>query len=98
MPLKSPPKPGTRVRLTGAFLKSTGQQVGPEGRKVWTVQACDCSLCTGGRFALTDERLSDEYRAEMWGDLPEEQRPRFRHVAIFNLENVKAPPQAADYP
>ena len=35
-------EPGTRVRLTGRFLKSTGQQAGDEGSKVWTVRACKC--------------------------------------------------------
>ncbi len=46
---------GDRVGLTGLFLKNTGQCTGPEGFKVWTVQTCACTLCTGGRFVAVDE-------------------------------------------
>lgn len=46
---------GARVKLTGVFLKNTGQRVGGEGEARWTVVACDCSMCAGGRFVALDE-------------------------------------------
>ena len=36
--------PGTTVRLTGQFLRSTGQIAGGEGQSKWIVQPCDCGL------------------------------------------------------
>jgi hypothetical protein len=52
--MKRKPKPGTRVRLTSAFLRSTGQY-GSAGHSRWTVQACNCGLCKNGNFVATDE-------------------------------------------
>ncbi len=86
------PPPGTRVRLTGAFLKSTGQQRGSEGASVWTVIGGD------GDFVIVDEPFDEEYRTMMWGDLPEAERPKWRRFNKFNLEIVGAKPKAGDYP
>lgn len=50
--MKGKPKhfePGDRVRLTGVFLKNTGQRAGGEEQSRWTVRACDCGLCASGR-------------------------------------------------
>lgn len=88
--------PGDRVRLTGYFLAATGQQVGDEGFKRWTVVACECGLCKNGGHVAVDEKHSDEYRAQWWGDLPEAERPLYRHVALGNLERIGAPPRACD--
>ncbi len=46
-------KPGTRVRLSGAFLRATGQYTG--GDRIYTVADCDCALCANGRFIAVDE-------------------------------------------
>jgi len=94
--LQAVPPAGTKVRLTGYFLKSTGQQRGSEGLSRWTVQACACDLCKTGRFVCTDERFEDSYRTIMWGDLPLAERPEFRHIACGNLEIVGGKPKAAD--
>ena len=91
-------KPGDVVRLTGYFLKCTGQVTGSEGSKRWTVRACACELCTGGDFVCTDEEYDREYRADMWGDLPEDERPKYRHVNRGNLQRVGSKPRAADQP
>ena len=48
--------PGTRVRWSGKWLKSTGAR---DGRRVYTVQACDCGLCAGGRHVALDEPSFD---------------------------------------
>jgi hypothetical protein len=67
-------KPGTRIKLTSKFLRSTGQQTGPEGLSRWTVQPCDCSLCRRGGHVATDE-------AGLYGGP--------RHLAISNIQKVK---------
>jgi hypothetical protein len=98
MGLKTKPASGQTVRMTGVFLKSTGQQKGGDGPKRWKVLACACGLCVLGKHVSIDEPYDDAYRAKMWGDLPENERPKYRHVAIANLEIVGAPPKAEDYP
>ncbi len=90
--LKAPPPIGAKVRLTGSFLKSTGQQRGGEGASVWTV------VGNSGSFVLVNEPHSEEYRKQMWGDLPEAERPKWRAINRANLQIVGAPPQAGDYP
>jgi len=90
------PLPGTKVRLTGYFLKCTGQQRGSEGLSRWTIVACECSLCKGGDHVATNEPAY--LPPGMYDDLPVEQRPKWRHIALCNLEIVGAPPRANDYP
>ena len=90
--MREQPTPGTKIRLTSAFLSSTGQsRRDEEGRRVWTVLACGCGLCAGGKFACTDQEHDAAYRLQMWGDLPEAERPRFRHLAVANVEAVGKP-------
>lgn len=91
--LKTLPPIGTKVRLTGTFLKSTGQQRGSEGASVWTVVGN-----WGGNYVYVDEPLDDAYRAKMWGDLPESERPKWRSFAKGNLQIVGGPLKAGDYP
>lgn len=45
---------GDRVRLSALFLRSTGQRLGEEGAKTWTVVAVD------GDFVTVDERGVDD--------------------------------------
>ncbi len=74
-----PPIPvGARVRLTGRFLRNTGQIAGGEGNRVWKVVPCACDLCAGKRFVAVDEP------AIRYPDEPE--RPR--HIASVNLEDL----------
>jgi hypothetical protein len=88
-------EPGTPVRLTGKFLKNTGQQRGKEGASRWTVIGPVPGM---PEHVYVDEPYSDEYRAQMWGDLPESQRPKWRAFNINNLEVIGAKPKAEDYP
>ena len=86
---------GDRVRLTGAFLKSTGQIAGGEGHTVWTVQACPCSLCKSGRFILTDEPRQDNgmFTPE---EIAREPHLKYRHVAAGNVVRTGVPDGSAD--
>lgn len=57
--------PGTKVRLSGKFLRSTGQIAGSEGSKIWTV------LHVVGSFVVVDEPracLEDYTKAELAAD------------------------------
>lgn len=72
------PEPGTRVRFTGVFLRSTGQIVGGEGLSRWTVTPCTCATCArdGSRIVAVDEpSCCDPTRA--------------RHMAYANLERCR---------
>lgn len=95
--LKERPPTGTRVRFTGYFLRSTGQQVGSEGSKRFTVVEChadDNCLCKGGGFLAVDER---PYTATGYEDIAPEVLARWwRHINLGNLEIVGASPKAAD--
>ena len=71
-------KTGDRVKLTGQFLRSTGQMAGGEGCSRWTIVACSCGLCRAmpGHFVATDE---DSY----------DQPGRPRHIATANLYRIR---------
>jgi hypothetical protein len=84
-------KPGTTVRLTGKFLRSTGQIAGGDGSKRWCIVACDCVLCSDGCYAAVDEPHLCQSDPRGWEDRPAEERPKWRHFNIANLENVKFP-------
>lgn len=58
--MKSKPDPGARVRLTGEFLRNTGQIAGGEGSARWIVQPCSCGLCKTGRFIAVDQPSTDD--------------------------------------
>lgn len=58
--MKRKPAPGVRVRLTGEFLRNTGQLAGGDGASRWIVQACDCGLCKVGPYIAVDEPSTDE--------------------------------------
>lgn len=79
---------GDRVRLTGAFLRSTGQIRGGEGHSRWIVQAHPgCRLCADG-FVLTDQPRStpeDFTEAEYAAD----PLLKFRHINASNLEKCR---------
>lgn len=81
--MQTQPAPGTRVRLTGAFLRSTGQIAGGEGTRVWTVAACGCGLCAFGDFVAVNER-------SMFGD--PDAANNLRHMNYKNLEPAPGRP------
>lgn len=66
---------GDKFKLTGKFLKFTGQQTGSAGQSKWTAVECGCGLCKLGDFVAGDERRDDA--------LPDESP--WRH---FNRANV----------
>lgn len=68
--------PGDTVRMTGEFLRNTGQVAGGEGQSRWTVVPCDCGLCKTGRFIATNEPSFD-------------QPDRPRHINTGNLEKSR---------
>lgn len=81
---------GDRVRLTGAFLRSTGQIAGGEGQSRWVVQAHPgCRLCADGRFVLTDEVRQEDgmFTAE---ELMADPLLAYRHINAGNLERVRS--------
>jgi hypothetical protein len=78
-PVRPPIPAGARVRMTGEFLRNTGQIAGGEGQRVWKVRSCDCMLCAGGRFVAVNERSAYDYGS---ADKP------WRHIAIGNLEDL----------
>jgi hypothetical protein len=102
MGLRVRPPVGTKVRLTGKFLQSTGQQTGSEGTSRWLTvdcgkdSGCDCEpsylvAVNEPHLCGTDPRgyedVLPEVRARMW-----------RHIALANLEIIGAKPKAEDYP
>jgi hypothetical protein len=100
------PAPGTTVRLTGYFLRCTGQQAGGEGTKRWrVVRDCGVPGCTchderpgdlTASFTLVpvDEPLPREGYEDVVSTRPDGRL--MRHINAANLEVVGAPPRAAD--
>lgn len=86
---------GDTVRLTGAFLKSTGQQAGGEGQSKWIVQACPCRSCATGTVVLTNEPRQDDgmFTAE---EIAREPHLKYRHIAVGNLVRVGVPDGSVD--
>ena len=79
---------GARVKLTGVFLKNTGQRAGGEGAKVWTVIAHACSMCESGRYVAVDEYPIELHLAEI-KKLEEAEGPkRTKEAALKVLESV----------
>ena len=81
--LEDPVPVGARVKLTGVFLKNTGQRLGGEGERVWTRVDCECEVCArGGHVAV------DEYPIErLLADLKRARRRREREVVEHLLSN-----------
>ena len=98
--LKALPLPGTTVRLTGKFLKNTGQHRGSEGASRWIVLPWSES-------GFPDKASSDfvvvnepQYDQSMYADI-KSTRPDGKFMRLINkgnLEIVGAKPKAEDYP
>jgi hypothetical protein len=80
--------PGAKVRLTGAFLRSTGQIAGGEGHMSWLVQECNCPMCQG-EYVATNEPHYCQENPEGFEDIAPEERPKWRHFHITNVEATK---------
>jgi len=75
--------PGTKVRLSGKFLRSTGQISGGEGSKVWTVLDAPCS----DRLVAVDEERAcpEDFTPEEYAADPS---LKWRRIAKANLTVV----------
>jgi hypothetical protein len=89
--LSSLPPTGARVRLTGTFLKNTGQQRGGEGSKVWTVLGH-----SGDSFVIVDEEADTSYFTPE--EIAADPSLKWRRINKANLQVVGAAPRAGDYP
>jgi len=79
---------GDRVRLTGAFLRSTGQIVGGEGQKRWTVMGIK-AVSPDFVIVRVDEDASDTeiyYTREELEAMPE---LRQRGINAANLQKCR---------
>jgi hypothetical protein len=106
--LKVAPTAGTKVRLTGYFLKCTGQVKGEEGSKRWTVLDPSesgfayvntaANRRDAGTFVYVDEEIDAETQAIMFSDIKSTRADGrlMRSINIGNLEIVGALPKAAD--
>ena len=102
MGLRVRPPVGTKVRLTGKYLQSTGQQAGGEGTSVWlTVDCGKDSGCNCDPWFSVAVNEPHTCRTDPTGyeDIPPEVRAKmWRHLALGNLEIIGAKPKAEDYP
>jgi hypothetical protein len=97
------PPVGSKVRLTGYFLKSTGQIKGEEGAKRWAVvndcgfpKPCMCQtrVTEAHAHVAVDEAIAHEGYEDIVSTRADGRL--MRHIALGNLELVGAPPKAAD--
>ncbi len=91
--LKTMPPVGTKVRLTGVYLKSTGQQRGSEGSSVWRVLGR-----SGDSFVIVDQELHDWRSMFSPAELAADPSLKWRRINKANLQIVGAKPKAEDYP
>lgn len=76
---------GSKVRLTGKFLRNTGQQLGGAGQSVWTVMG----FSNGGRWVITNQPCDTSiYTAD---ELASDPTLAFRRIAVANLQLVGKP-------
>lgn len=75
---------GDRIRLTGQFLRNTGQFTGPEGQSRWTVTG----ISPAGMLVTDepDDDAADWYSAE---ELAEHPYLRYRRIHPSNCEKVR---------
>lgn len=101
MDLKVIPPIGTKVRLTGKFLRNTGQFTGSEGTSTWlTVESTEHKPGDSAKDAIISVNEPHLCQTDPRGyeDFAPEERPKWRRINAANLEVVGAPPRAEDYP
>lgn len=83
-------KVGDKVRLTGKFLRSTGQFTGDEARRVWEVLAVD-----PGKYGSPDFITVNQPRADLsyWTaeELEADPMLKWRRIAAGNLQLSSRP-------
>jgi hypothetical protein len=80
-------QPGDKVRLTGKFLRNTGQIAGGEGQSKWTVVPCGCGLCRGGDFVAVNQSTTQDF---------DDGKEHFRHINAGNLVKCGVPDRSVD--
>jgi hypothetical protein len=70
---------GAKVRLSGKFLRATGQVTGSEGSKTWTIRG----ICQGGAWAIVDEPSMTNYFTPE--ELEADPTLKWRRIAVANL-------------
>lgn len=81
MTTKSKIQVGDKVKLTGKFLKSTGQFKGPAGLSTWVVTAI-----TPNGWAVTNQAVSNATLESFAADeLAADPSLKFRRIALANL-------------
>jgi len=97
--LKAVPPPGTKVRMTGIFLKNTGQHRGREGASRWTVLPWEQSGFPGAPspdMVVVNQPEDPSWYSDIRSTRSDGQFMRRIHKG--NLEIVGAKPKAEDYP
>jgi hypothetical protein len=80
--------PGDRVRLRGAFLRSTGQVAGGEAFSRWTVQAVQ-TFRGGAVLVLTDELRANPGEYFTPAELAADPTLYYRRILASNLEKCR---------
>lgn len=75
-------KIGDRVRMTGKFLRSTGQYAGLDSQQVWKVLGFD------GGWAVVNEETDTRYFTDE--ELKLDPSLQWRRIHVGNLEIVRA--------
>ena len=82
---KSKLKVGDRVKLTGKFLKNTGQRTGSAGLDTWTIVGF---WGENDEMALVNEPHLCQSDPTGYEDIPPEERPKWRTINVGNLYKV----------
>lgn len=70
---------GERVKFKADYLRATGQVLGGEGHKVWTVlEHAACELCSCGSHVAVERQIEND----------EPGYTAYRHIAGGNLQRV----------
>lgn len=81
---------GDKVRLTGRFLRSTGQYTGEDAHRVWSVLSVDARH--GSCFVVVDqEREPDQLKAWTPEELAAEPMLKWRRINAANLQHAADP-------
>ena len=75
---------GDRVKLTGKFLKNTGQHTSDEGHRVWQV----LGFSMGGRLVVVDQVRDDDDGMFTPEELAADPSLKYRRIAVANLYKV----------
>lgn len=84
-------QPGTKIRMSAKFLRSTGQLAGGEGRKTWTVLHVYRARGEAYPMLLVDEPSADPFRDYSDAERMNDPRLLWRRISSFNVSVVGKP-------